>query len=149
MNTVENAKNQKIFELADKLKAAKEQKKALEAETDDLTKTITGLDRELSDAMAEAELEHFSRNGTTFYLTSRLFASPKEGQKDGLMKALKAHGYGALVVESVNAQTLSSFCKEQIELSGEEEKLPGWLDACVSTFEKVSVGIRKGAAKKH
>ena len=146
---MENAKNQKIFELADKLKAAKEQKKALEAEVDEVTKIITAIDKELSDAMADAELDHFSRNGTTFYLTSRLFASPREGQKDGLMKELKAHGYGALVVESVNAQTLASFCKEQIELSGKDEKLPGWLDACVSTFEKVSVGIRKGAAKKH
>ena len=146
---MENATNQKIFELADKLKAAKEQKKTLEAEVDEVTKTITAIDQELSDAMADAELDNFSRNGTTFYLTSRLFASPREGQKDDLMRELKAHGYGALVVESVNTQTLASFCKEEIELSGKEEKLPGWLDACVNTFEKVSVGIRKGAAKKH
>ena len=135
---MKNAKEQKIFALAEK-----EKKKTLEAEVEEMTKTIADLDLELSDAMAEAELVHFNRNGTTFYLTSRLYASPKSGQKDDLNRALKEHGYGTLVVESVNSQTLSSFCKEQIELSGEQEKLPDWLDAVVSTFDKVTVGVRK------
>lgn len=146
---MKNTKEQKIFDLAEKLKAAKEQKKALEAAVEEVTKTIADLDLELSDAMAEAELVHFNRNGTTFYLTSRLYASPKSGQKNNLHKTLKDHGYGDLVVESVNQQTLSSFCKEQIELSGEQEKLPDWLDAVVSTFDKVTVGVRKGKGRIH
>lgn len=146
---MKNTKEQKIFDLAEQLKAAKEEKKALEAALEEMTESIADLDLKLSDAMAEAELVNFNRNGTTFYLTSRLYASPKSGQKDDLNRALKEHGYGALVVESVNSQTLSSFCKEQIELSGEKEKLPDWLDAVVSTFDKVTVGVRKGTTKKH
>ena len=58
-----------------------------------------------------------------------------------MIAALKANGYGSLVVESVNANTLSSFIKEQREATGMD--VPEWLGDTVSTYEKVSVGIRK------
>ena len=74
----------RIFELADQLKLLKEVKKEYEAKVKDLTAEIESLDRELSDAMAEAECERFSRNGSTFYLNSRLFASPASGLKDAI-----------------------------------------------------------------
>lgn len=99
------------------------------------------LDEKLSDAMTEAELDRFSRNGSTFYLKSRLFASPAAGRKDEMMQALKANGYGSLIVKTVNANTLASFIKEQREATGEE--VPAWLGDTVSTYEKVSVGIRR------
>ena len=91
--------------------------------------------------MAEAELAKFTRNGSTYYLKSRLFASPVAGRKDDLMVILKAHGYGSLVTETVNANTLAAFIKEQREATGED--VPAWLDGTVNTFEKVSIGIRK------
>lgn len=133
--------NAQIFALADRLKSLKEVKKDLEAQADAVGAEIAELDAQLSDAMAEAELDRFSRNGSTFYLKSRLFASPVAGRKDEMMEALKANGYGSLVVESVNANTLASFIKEQREVTGMD--VPEWLDGTVSTFEKVSVGIRK------
>lgn len=133
--------NAQIFALADRLKSLKEVKKDLEAQADAVGAEIAELDAQLSDAMAEAELDRFSRNGSTFYLKSRLFASPVAGRKDEMMAALKANGYGSLVVESVNANTLASFIKEQREVTGMD--VPEWLDGTVSTFEKVSVGIRK------
>ena len=91
--------------------------------------------------MTEAELDRFSRNGSTFYLKSRLFASPAAGRKDEMMQALKENGYGSLVTETVNTNTLRFLIKEQREITGEE--IPGWLGDTVSTYEKVSVGIRK------
>lgn len=133
--------NTQIFALADRLKALKEMKKDLEAQADAIGAEITELDAQLSDGMAEADLDRFSLNGSTFYLKSRLFASPVAGRKDEMMAALKANGYGSLVVESVNANTLSSFIKEQREVTGMD--VPSWLDGTVTTFEKVSVGIRK------
>lgn len=133
--------NTQIFEMADRLKALKEQKKDLEAQAEAVGAEINALDAQLSDAMAEADLDRFSRNGSTFYLKSRLFASPAAGRKDEMMAALKANGYGSLVVESVNANTLSSFIKEQREVTGMD--VPEWLGDTVSTYEKVSVGIRK------
>ena len=131
--------NTKIFEMADRLKTLQEQKKDLEAKAKALGAKITDL--QLSDAMTEAELDRFSRNGSTFYLKSRLFASPAAGRKDEMMQALKENGYGSLVTETVNTNTLASFIKEQREITGEE--IPGWLGDTVSTYEKVSVGIRK------
>ena len=62
--------------------------------------------------------------------------------KDELMQTLKDQGYGSIVVETVNANTLASFVKEQMAEHGEE--LPDWLSEVVSTYEKVSVGVRKG-----
>lgn len=133
--------NTEIFEMADRLKALQEEKKDLEAQTKALTVEIANLDEQLSDAMTEADLDRFSRNGSTFYLKSRLFASPASGRKDEMMKALKENGYGSLVVETVNANTLASFIKEQREVTGVD--IPAWLGDTISTFEKVSVGIRK------
>ena len=146
----DNRNTERLFQIADDLKASREQKKKLEAEVEDLTRKIEALDLVLSNLMADAELENFSRSGSTFYLTSRLFASPREGRREEMMKALKDHGFGSLVIETVNAQTLASFCREQKLLSGPEEKMPGWLDEFVNTYEKVSVGIRKkGKGREH
>ena len=111
--------------MADRLKTLQEQKKDLEAQTKALGAEIAELDEQLSDAMTEAELDRFSRNGSTFYLKSRLFASPASDRKDEMMQALKDNGYGSLVVETVNANTLASFIKEQREATGED--VPAWL----------------------
>ena len=133
--------NTQIFEMADRLKSLQEQKKDLEAQVKVLGAEIAELDEQLSDAMTEAELDRFSRNGSTFYLKSRLFAAPAAGRKDEMMQALKENGYGSLVVEMVNANTLASFIKEQREITGED--IPAWLGDTVSTYEKVSVGVRR------
>lgn len=131
-----------IFEMAERLKALKDRKKDLESEVKAVGAEIDEMDAALSDAMAEAEVERFAHQGSTFYLNSRLFASPAAGQKEAMIEALKANGYGSLVTESVNANTLASFVKEQREQTG--AKLPEWLDGIVTTFEKVTVGVRKG-----
>ena len=133
--------NSQIFEMADRLKDMQERKKELDAETKALSADIDALNLLLSDAMTEAELDRFSRNGSTFYLKSRIFASPAAGRKDEMMEALKANGYGTLVDETVNAQTLASFIKEQRDANDGND--PEWLNGTVSVFEKVSVGIRK------
>lgn len=132
----------RIFVLADQLKAAKDKKKELDVELKELGAEIEELDLALSDAMAEAECERFSRNGSTFYLNTRLYASPIAGQKEAMLQALKKNGYGELVTETVNANTLASFVKEQMAENNDE--VPGWLSEVVNTFEKVSVGIRNG-----
>lgn len=132
-----------LFELADQLKAAKDRKKQLDAEVKENNAVIEDLDRRLSEAMAEQEVDRFSRNGSLFYLSSRLFASPKAGEKETMIAALKANGYGDLVIETVNSGTLSSFAKERMAET-ETGDLPDWLADVVQTFEKVSVSVRKG-----
>ncbi len=134
--------NKELFELADQLKAARDRKKDLEAQTKENNAEIERLDLALSEGMAEAECDRFSRNGFTFYLNSRLYASATGGQKEEMMQALKANGHGSLVTETVNANTLASFCKEQ--MAANDDELPKWLSDVVTTYEKVSVGVRKG-----
>ncbi|MCR5511697.1 MAG: hypothetical protein K6F54_12215 [Lachnospiraceae bacterium] len=133
--------NEELFNIADRLKAAKDEKKDLDAKSKELGAEIEELDKQLSDAMTEAELDKFTRNGNTFYLSSRLFASPQAGRKDAMISALKDEGFGDIVQETVNANTLSAFVKEQMAQNGDE--VPEWLSAVVNTFEKISVGIRK------
>ncbi len=130
-----------LFDLADELKATKDEKKALDAQVKEVNARIETLDKELSDAMANTECEKFTRNGSTFYLNSRLFASPMAGNKDAIIAAPKENGYGDIVTETVNANTLASFCKEQ--MAANEDELPEWLTPVVNIFEKVTVGIRK------
>ena len=131
-----------IFSLSDQLKELKDRKKELDAEIKNINAEIDRIDLELSDAMAEAECDKFSRNGNTFYLNTRLFASPASGHKDDMIFALKENGYGDIVTETVNANTLSSFVKEQKTLNADE--VPAWLSEYINIHEKVSVGIRKG-----
>lgn len=133
--------NTQIFEMADRLKNLQEEKKSLEANIKALGAEIVDLDNQLSDAMAEAELDRFSRGGCTYYLKSRLFASPAAGRKEEMMQALKDHGCGSMVVETVNVNTLASYIKEQREATGED--VPAWLADYVNLYDKVSVGIRK------
>ena len=141
-NVSDDKKMSKIFLLADQLKAAKEKKKALEDEVKAITAEIDRLDLALSDEMAMSECDNFSRHGSTFYLKSRLYASPKAGGKDKLFSALRKNGYGSMVQENVNANTLSSFVKEQKE--NNKDTIPEWLSNVVNAYEKISVGIRKG-----
>ena len=131
-----------IFSLSDQLKELKDRKKELDAEIKNINAEIDRIDLELSDAMAEAECDKFSRNGNTFYLSTRLFASPAAGHKDDMITALKENGYGDIVTETVNANTLASFVKEQKLLNDDE--VPVWLTDIINIHEKVSVGIRKG-----
>ena len=133
--------NKEILLLADQLNATKEAKAEVDKRSKELGAKIEELDRALSDAMAEVELDNFTHSGYTFYLKSRLFASPISGKKDALMDALKGNGFGSLVVETVNSNTLSSFIKEQ--MAENDDEIPEWLKENVNTFEKVSVGIRK------
>ena len=130
-----------MLALADRLKALRADKDALAEQTKANNAEIEHTERELSDIMAQEEIQSFKRAGTLFYLTSRTFASPIAGRKADLYDALRAQGHGDIVVETVNPQTLSSFVRERI--AENEDSLPAWLEGVVNTHEKISVGLRK------
>ena len=91
--------------------------------------------------MASTETQSFQRAGTLFYLTTKTYASANKEQKDELFDALRNEGYGSLITETINANSLSAFVKEQ--MSENDDILPEWLDGKVNVFDKVTVGIRK------
>jgi predicted nuclease with TOPRIM domain len=132
-----------LFTLADELKRLRDLKADLEAQVKDVTAQIDKTDYRLSELMAETETQNFTHAGTMFCLTTKTRASAATDCKDALYAALRAQGYGDLVYETVNANSLSSFVKEQIEENG--DALPAWLMGLVNVFDKVTVGVRKAA----
>ena len=132
-----------LFALADELRELKETKKRLEDELKTVGLEIDRVDAVLAQRMVDAETQNFTRNGTMFSLISTTRASAAAGRKDELFEALREAGYGDLVYETVNANSLSAFVKEQTTENG--DTLPEWLDGLVTVFEKTTVGVRKAA----
>ena len=134
-----------MFELADRLRELREAKDTTEQELKRLNAEIDEVDYQLSELMAESEMQNFTRAGLMFVLTTTTRASAVAGAKGELFSALRAEGYGDLVYETVNANSLSAFVKEQITENG--DALPDWLNGLVNVFEKSTVGVRKAAKK--
>ena len=130
-----------MFELADRLRELREEKAAAELRLKELSAEIDEVDYHLSERMAETETQNFTRQGLMFCLTTKTRASAMAGRKEELFSALRAEGYGDLVYETVNANSLSAFVKEQIAENG--DTIPDWLNGLVNVFEKTTVGVRK------
>ena len=136
--------NNPMLELADQLKALRDEKKGLEERLKKVNATIDEVDLKLSDLMADSDTQNFTYAGTMFCLTTRTRASAMAGRKDELFEALRAQGFGSLVYETVNANSLSAFVKEQIA-EHDGENVPGWLNGLVNIFEQTTVGVRKAS----
>ena len=137
--------SEKMFELADRLKVLRDEKKDAEQRVKELNAALDETDAALAQLMTDTETQNFTRSGTMFCLTNTTRASATADRKDELFKALRAEGYGGLVYETVNANSLSAFVREQI--SENDDVLPDWLEALVSVFEKTTVGVRKAPRK--
>lgn len=135
--------NNHMFELADELRRLRDLRAELDAQVKDVNAQIDATDYRLSELMAETETQNFTRAGTMFCLTTKTRASAVADSKDTLYTALREQGYGDLVYETVNANSLSSFVKEQMEENG--DALPAWLLGLVNVFDKTTVGVRKAS----
>ncbi len=132
-----------MFELADRLKELRDTKKAAEEELKRINSEIDEVEYRLSELMINSETQNFTRAGTMFCLSTTTRASATSGRKDELFDALRSKGFGDLIYETVNANSLSAFVKEQIAENGDE--LPDWLNGLVNVFEKTTVSMRKAA----
>lgn len=130
-----------MFEKADELKELKRRKSEIDAQLKEVNALIAQTEEELSEMMVDTETQSFNRSGTLFYLNTKTYASAKADRKDELFETLKKNGFGSLVVETVNANSLAAFVREQI--TENEDTLPEWLDGKVNVFEKTTVGVRK------
>ena len=130
-----------MFELADRLKELRERKAELADETKANNAEIEQAEYDLSQLMAQTETQSFQRAGTLFYLTTKTYASADKEHKDELFDALRNEGYGSLITETVNANSLSAFVKEQ--MSENDDVLPDWLEGKVNVLDKVTVALRK------
>ena len=132
---------QNMYELAERLKQLHEKKKAAEQQLKDVHAEIAKTEYQLSMQMAETETQNFTRAGTMFTLTTKIRASAVAGRKEELYVALKENGYNDLVYETVNANSLSAFVKEQI--SENQDTIPDWLNGLVHVYEQTAVSVRK------
>ncbi len=131
----------KMYELAEKLKVLREKKKDAEQRVKDINAEIDKTEYALMQLMAETETQNFTRAGTMFSLTTKTRASAMAGRKEELYSALKENGFGELVYETVNANSLSAFVKEQI--AENQDTVPDWLNGLVNVYEQTSVSVRK------
>lgn len=136
------SQEQELFQLADRMKELKEQKKHLEDTLKEVNGAIEETNEKMVQIMTQQEIQNFNRAGQLFYLSTRTFASPAAGQQEALCSWLKENGYGDLVKETVYSQTLSAFIKELLE---EDDELPEELQELINVYEKTTVGMKKAA----
>lgn len=137
--------SEKMFELADRLKALRDEKKDAEQRVKDIGAELDEVDAALAQLMTDTETQNFTRAGIMFCLTNTTRASATADRKDELFDALRTEGHGGLIYETVNANSLSAFVKEQI--AENDDVLPDWLEGLVNVFEKTTVGVRKASRK--
>ena len=141
MNTTEQISNP-MLELADKLLAIRDELDRLEERRKELTALEEQTERQLFDLMMTEEVEKFTRAGRTFRPEIKTYASIKAECKEAAFRWLRENGYGDLVKEQVNPQSLTSLYKE-LDDSGE---LPEEFTAMLNIYHKQKVAIRKGRA---
>ena len=134
-----------MYELAEQLKTLRDEKKETEQRVKDINAALNDVEYRLATMMADTEMQNFIRAGTMFSLTHKTRASAAVDRKDELYAALKSEGYGDLVYETVNANSLSAFVNEQ--LAENDEALPEWLEGLVNVYEQIKVSIRKATHK--
>lgn len=132
-----------MFEWADYLKELRDEKADLEARLKAVNARISEAEANLYEIMDASKTQNFTRNGTMFIFMPKHRYSAMEGRKEELFAALRSEGYGGMITETVNANTLQSFVKEQIEQNNDE--MPGWLTGLIKDYPLKNVGVRKAA----
>ncbi|MCD8098062.1 MAG: hypothetical protein LUE31_08515 [Lachnospiraceae bacterium] len=134
-----------MYELAERYKALRDEKKKAEDYLKQVTSEKDKAEKQLFELMLQTETENFTRKGTRFSMSVKTRASTKASCKDDLFAALRAHGYGDLVVETVNANSLTSLVKELKEANDQE--VPEWIANVVNLYDQSSVSVTKSTRK--
>ena len=142
---MEEVISNEMFALAERLKELRDKKSALEKQTKENNAALDEVEKQLAKMMVDTETQNFTRNGTMFSLTNKTRASAVADCKDKLYRALRRKGYGNLVYETVNANSLSAFVNEQ--MSENNEELPKWLIGLVNVYPQTKISVRKSTRK--
>ena len=142
---MEDVVSNEMFALAERLKELRDTKSALEKKTKENNAVLDDVEQQLVKMMVDTETQNFTRSGTMFSLTNKTLASAVAESKDKLYRALKRKGYGNLVYETVNANSLSAFVNEQ--MSENDEELPKWLNGLVNVYPQTKISVRKSTRK--
>lgn len=138
-----------ILELTDMLNEALSLKEELADRTKANNKHIEELKRELADRMIDTEMTSISRCGYKFTLQEKTCYSKKSEadlQAAGINfhDALRAAGFGELIVETVNSRSLQSSLANYVD---ENDELPEVLAPAINTYEMTDIVRRKERAR--
>jgi hypothetical protein len=139
---LQNIKQDTIFDLADYLKQLKSDRTQMEQDLSDIKAKITETEERLGQLMIEEEMQKFTRAGQTFFLTTQFQCSAVGGKQEELYQVLRDNGAEALIKETVNANSLKAYVKEQI--ADNDDELPECFEGLVNVYERQIAGMRKG-----
>ena len=129
----------KLTDLIDRMKKLGEQLDDLEAEAKPIQKEYDQLRLELIPSqMAEEDIRSVTGGFGRCTLTGDLYVTVKD--KGQMHKWLNDTGNEALIVPTVNAQSLKAFCKEQ--LSKEDGELPTEEVLKVTPFSRAVIYVK-------
>jgi len=74
------------------------------------------------------------------YIKRRLFVSPKDGNRDAVLSALRKSELTEFIQENFNTNTLTAYVKEQFEIG---LKLPQPLEESLKISEKFTLNVIK------
>jgi hypothetical protein len=129
-----------IVELANRLITIRDEKEALSEREKELNKLEEETERQLFELMISEDLEKFTYAGRTFRPEVKTYASIRAECKEEAFAWLKENGYGDLVKEQVNAQSLTSLYKE-LDENGE---LPEEFAQLLNVYQKQKIAVRRG-----
>ena len=133
----------------DTYKELLDRKDALKEATSDNNKAIEELKKEIAQMMIDEECLTISRNGFKYSLQEKTMYSKKAEETllaEGLefLEVLRSEGFGELIVETVNARTLSSTLAAYVQENG---ALPEDLAGCINVYETYDIMKRKETNK--
>ena len=116
-------------------------KRALDDDLKELNERLVLIELELLDQFEAAGVDKIGKDGYTLYMARSLRPRAKDGDRERMLEAIKANGYGDLVKEDIHPKRLEAIVKE---LDGQGE-MPGWAKGTIEIYEQYNIRVRKGS----
>lgn len=116
-------------------------KRALDDDLKELNERLVMIELELLDQFEAAGVDKIGKDGYTLYMARSLRPRAKDGDRDRMLEAIKANGYGDLVKEDIHPKRLEAIVKE---LDGQGE-MPDWAKDTIEIYEQYNIRVRKGS----
>ncbi|MDD3513540.1 MAG: hypothetical protein PHV21_06020 [Synergistaceae bacterium] len=116
-------------------------KRALDDDLKELNERLVLIEMELLDQFEAAGVDKIGKDGYTLYMARSLRPRAKDGDRERMLEAIKANGYGDLVKEDIHPKRLEAIVRE---LDGQGE-MPDWAKGTIEIYEQYNIRVRKGS----
>ena len=116
-------------------------KRALDDDLKELNERLVLIELELLDQFEAAGVDKIGKDGYTLYMARSLRPRAKDGDRERMLEAIKANGYGDLVKEDIHPKRLEAIVKE---FDGQGE-MPDWAKDTIEIYEQYNIRVRKGS----